>query len=86
MLAAGVETARPELDSVEEYVSIDDAPEDARDFSGMLEAGSPDTPEVTVEEDDMYAFVYTSGTTGRPKGSSTNTGTLSNTTSSVSPR
>ncbi|SDJ67698.1 Acyl-CoA synthetase (AMP-forming)/AMP-acid ligase II [Halovenus aranensis] len=64
-----VETARPELDSVEEYVFIDDGvPSETRDFYSLLDSGSPERPDVVVEEDDVYAFIYTSGTTGRPKG------------------
>lgn len=64
-----VERARPELDSVEEYVYIDDdVPEDARDLYALMDSGSPEPPAVVVEEDDVYAFIYTSGTTGRPKG------------------
>lgn len=33
-----------------------------------LEAAIPDSPNVTVTEDDLYAVMYTSGTTGMPKG------------------
>jgi acyl-CoA synthetase (AMP-forming)/AMP-acid ligase II len=64
-----VEGARPSLDTVEEYVYIDDEPPAyARDFYELLDAGDDDSPGVHVSEDDMYAFIYTSGTTGRPKG------------------
>ena len=64
-----VEGARPELDTVEEYVYIDDdTPSYARDFYDLVEAGDSDAPDAAVEEDDIYAFIYTSGTTGRPKG------------------
>ena len=72
-----VEGARPELDSVEEYLFVPDpgeegeasaAPDHAHEFYSLLESGAPDRPGVTVAEDDAYAFIYTSGTTGRPKG------------------
>ncbi|WP_339103416.1 fatty acid--CoA ligase [Haloterrigena salinisoli] len=67
-----VEGARPSLETVDEYVFIDDdreeAPEYARGFYDLLESGSTERPDVHVEEDDVYAFIYTSGTTGRPKG------------------
>jgi long-chain acyl-CoA synthetase len=66
---SAVETARPELESVEEFVFVDDdVPADATDFYGLLESGSPESPDIIVEETDIYAFIYTSGTTGRPKG------------------
>ncbi|WP_226041699.1 long-chain-fatty-acid--CoA ligase [Natrinema sp. DC36] len=69
-----VEGARPSLESVDEYVFIDDdredadVPEYARGFYDLLESGSAERPDVRVDEDDVYAFIYTSGTTGRPKG------------------
>ncbi|WP_255196281.1 long-chain-fatty-acid--CoA ligase [Halorarius litoreus] len=63
-----VEGARENLDTVETFVSIDDAAEDEVDFYDLLASGSPDRPATEVAEDDAYAFIYTSGTTGRPKG------------------
>jgi long-chain acyl-CoA synthetase len=38
------------------------------DFENLLSAGSPDEPDVCVNEDDVATLIYTSGTTGRPKG------------------
>ncbi|WP_254764170.1 fatty acid--CoA ligase [Natrinema marinum] len=67
-----VEGARPNLETISEFVYIDDdrdaVPEYATGFYELLESGSPEKPDATVEEDDVYAFMYTSGTTGRPKG------------------
>ncbi|MFC6717841.1 fatty acid--CoA ligase [Natrialbaceae archaeon GCM10025810] len=67
-----VEGARPALETVDEYVFVDDdrtsVPEYATGFYDLLGSGSAERPDVTVEEDDVYAFMYTSGTTGRPKG------------------
>jgi long-chain acyl-CoA synthetase len=63
-----VEGAKPDLDTVSEYVAIDGAEGDEHDFYELLESGAPTRPTTTVEEDDVYAFIYTSGTTGRPKG------------------
>jgi len=40
----------------------------ARDFETFLAAGGEAEPGVPVGEDDVACFLYTSGTTGRPKG------------------
>lgn len=37
-------------------------------FEKLIAEGLPSEPGVSVEEDDLYGLVYTSGTTGRPKG------------------
>jgi len=64
-----VEGARPNLETVEEFVFIDDdSPDVARGFYDLLEGADDARPDTVVEEDDTYAFIYTSGTTGRPKG------------------
>ena len=67
--AEAVEGARPDLETVSEYVYVDaDGPEGAHGFYDLLEGESAENPGVDVAEDDVYAFMYTSGTTGRPKG------------------
>jgi acyl-CoA synthetase (AMP-forming)/AMP-acid ligase II len=63
-----VDGAREALDTVETFVSIDDARDDETDFYDLVASGSPERPDTEVAEDDAYAFIYTSGTTGRPKG------------------
>ena len=64
-----VASARKNLETVSEYLYVDDdIPPYAEDFYGRLEVASPADPGVDVSEDDVYAFMYTSGTTGRPKG------------------
>ncbi len=39
-----------------------------RDYEAFLAAGSPREPEVVVSPDDPWMLMYTSGTTGNPKG------------------
>lgn len=41
---------------------------DEDQFTGLMAAGLPTAPAVAVEGDDVISLVYTSGTTGRPKG------------------
>jgi acyl-CoA synthetase (AMP-forming)/AMP-acid ligase II len=74
--AEAVEGARPALETVEEYVYVPDPgeersgenPEGTWGFYDLLRSGSPERPDVDVDEDDTYGLMYTSGTTGRPKG------------------
>ena len=64
-----IEGARDDLETVDEYLYVDDdAPDYARSFYDELESAPADRPAADVAEDDVYAFMYTSGTTGRPKG------------------
>ena len=39
-----------------------------KDYEALLAAASPSAPEVPVRPEDLFALMYTSGTTGRPKG------------------
>lgn len=46
----------------------EDTPAYAKNFHEQLEAASSELAQVNVDENDLYAIMYTSGTTGRPKG------------------
>ncbi len=63
-----LEKVKDELTSVEKFIFTDDnAPDYALDFYPLLE-GAGELPDIEIKEDDLYIIMYTSGTTGRPKG------------------
>ncbi len=66
-VAEVVEAARDDLETVEEFVHVDDPNVDTY-FDDLIEDQSTAEPNVDVSEDDDYIVMYTSGTTGRPKG------------------
>jgi fatty-acyl-CoA synthase len=67
---AGVlEEARPDAATVRRwlwYDRADAAPEE--DLAGLLERAADAPPAVAIDERDPHVILYTSGTTGRPKG------------------
>jgi len=74
--AEAVEGTRPDLETVEEYVYVPDpgeeqsggTPDGTQGFYDLLDSGDSTRPDVEVHEEDTYGLLYTSGTTGRPKG------------------
>lgn len=64
-----IEGARPELRTVEHFLYTDpDPPALARPLGEVTAAAPPEVPAVEIDEMEPYAILYTSGTTGRPKG------------------
>lgn len=50
------------------YLGEGEAPEGYVSYEDVLTSASPGEPDITVEGNDAWTFMYTSGTTGRPKG------------------
>ena len=64
-----IERARPELGRVERFISVGKGERaDALDFETLLRDAPGDEPHASIQTDDLGVLMYTSGTTGRPKG------------------
>jgi acyl-CoA synthetase (AMP-forming)/AMP-acid ligase II len=50
------------------YMGEGSMPEGYIDYEDLMEKGNPGQPEATVDGADIWNIMYTSGTTGRPKG------------------
>ncbi len=59
---------RPDLKLAKHYIVIGNAPEGMKAFDELTAAASPLAPKIEQNEDDVVLQMYTSGTTGLPKG------------------
>jgi len=63
-----LEGFRADLTMVEEYIVIERAAEGMKNYQDLVAAASAETPVIEQHEDDVVLQMYTSGTTGLPKG------------------
>jgi long-chain acyl-CoA synthetase len=64
----GIEGLRPRLPKIKHYISLEEKAPNMKFMGDLMAKGSREEPEVFVEEDDLLYLIFTSGTTGIPKG------------------
>ncbi|BBY28028.1 long-chain-fatty-acid--CoA ligase [Mycolicibacterium sediminis] len=67
-LKAGVDKIREKLGAIEHVVEVTPDGADGDEYEAMLSAATPVDRSDDVEPDDVAIIMYSSGTTGRPKG------------------
>jgi acyl-CoA synthetase (AMP-forming)/AMP-acid ligase II len=68
-LVAAIDTVASDLETVERRIAIGtEAPDGWQDYSDWLENADQDRPDRSIDDGDDCYIMYTSGTTGHPKG------------------
>jgi len=62
-----VDKFRDRADGVATWICLDDTADDHA-YPDLVAAGHPPAPRVEISQHDIHNVLYTSGTTGRPKG------------------
>ncbi len=63
-----LEALRGKAPSLRHFICLGDAPDGWLDYESLLAAAPAEEPGIAVAPDDLLCLMYTSGTTGRPKG------------------
>jgi len=63
-----VESIRPELTSVQHFISIDSGREDMLNYEDLIASSTADEVVTEIDDNDTTILMYTAGTTGFPKG------------------
>ena len=69
--ASVIDAVRPNLPEARHFVAIGSASTGLLRWEELLAQGQPESIQVDTNMDDPYMILYTSGTTGRPKGATT---------------
>ncbi|MGY4654010.1 long-chain-fatty-acid--CoA ligase [Mycobacterium sp. URHB0021] len=67
-LKPSVDKIRDKLPKVEKVIEVTPGGQDGDEYEGMLASATPVDRSAAVEPDDVCIIMYSSGTTGRPKG------------------
>jgi acyl-CoA synthetase (AMP-forming)/AMP-acid ligase II len=71
-----IESLRPQLGGIEHFIAFDGARAGWLDYEALLDNASAQAPRVEVRPADVACLMYTSGTTGAPKGAMLTHGAL----------
>ncbi|MFH1623756.1 MAG: long-chain-fatty-acid--CoA ligase, partial [Pseudomonadota bacterium] len=63
-----IDSIKGDLKTLRSFFAIGKAPSGTGTYEDLITGFSPEVPEIDIDEDDIAIQMYTSGTTGKPKG------------------